>query len=144
MERATCIRRVAHGRPHRRGTTLVEFAVVAPVFFLMVLGLIEFGRAMMVQALLTNAAQQGARAGSLDGAQASDVSTAVNNYLAAGGISGASSTVTPGNPASALPGQDVKVQVSIPYSSISWLPAPAYLASSTLSSTAIAQRETGQ
>ncbi len=140
MRRPPFIRR----DPHRRGTTLVEFAVVAPVFFLMVLGLIEFGRGMMVQALLTNAAQLGARAGSLDGSQASDVSTAVNNYLSAGGISGASSTVTPSPPSSALPGQDVKVQVSIPYSSISWLPTPAYLGSTTLSSTAIVQRESGQ
>jgi Flp pilus assembly protein TadG len=128
----------------RRGAAMVEFAVVAPIFFLMVLGMIEFGRAMMVQALLTNAAQQGARAGSLDGAQASDVTAAVNSYLAAGGISGATSTATPSPPSSALPGSDVTVQVSIPYSSVSWLPAPSYLANATLSSTAIAKRETGQ
>lgn len=129
---------------NRRGATLVEFAFVAPVFFLLVLGIFEFGRAMMVQALLTCAAQQGARAGSLDGAQNSDVSTAVNNYLSDGGISGATSTVSPSPPSSANPGQDVKVTVSIPYSSISWLPAPTYLNNTTLSSTAIVQRETGQ
>lgn len=128
----------------RRGAALIEFAFVAPVFFLMVLGIFEFGRAMMVQALLAGAAQQGARAGALNGAQASDVTTAVNNYLSAGGISGASTSVSPTPPSSAYPGQDVKATVSIAYTSVSWLPAPSFLQNSTLTSTAIVQRETGQ
>jgi Flp pilus assembly protein TadG len=128
----------------RRGTALVEFAVVAPLFFLLVLGIIEFGRAMMVEALLTNAAQQGARAGALDGATAADVTTAVNTYLANGGVAGATSTPTPNPPSNALPGHDVRVTVTIPYSSVSWLPAPRFLSSTTLSATAIVQRETGQ
>ena len=128
----------------RRGTVLIEFAFVAPVFFVMVLGIIEFGRAMMVQALLTSASQQGARAGALNGAQNADVTTAVNNYLSGAGVSGASTTCTPSPPSSASPGQDVKCTVSIGYTSVSWLPAPAYLKTATLSSTAIVQRETGQ
>jgi Flp pilus assembly protein TadG len=129
---------------YRRGTTLVEFAVIAPLFFLLVLGIIEFGRAMMVESLLTNAAQKGARAGALDGAQAADVSSAVNTYLSHGGVSGATSTPTPNPPSSALPGHDVRVTVTIPYSSVSWLPAPRFLKNTTLSATAIVQRETGQ
>jgi Flp pilus assembly protein TadG len=131
-------------KTRRRGTALVEFAVVAPLFFLLVLGIIEFGRAMMVEALLTNAAQQGARTGALDGAQAADVTSAVNTYLANGGISGATSTPTPNPPSSALPGRDVRVTVTIPYSSVSWLPAPRFLSSTTLSATAVVKRETGQ
>jgi Flp pilus assembly protein TadG len=128
----------------RRGTAAVEFAVVAPVFFLFSLGIIEIGRAMMVQTVLTNAAQEGARAGALNGAQNSDVTSAVNTYLANAGISGASSTPTPSPPSSANPGQDIRVTVTIPYSSVSWLPTPSYLGSATLSATAIVQRETGQ
>src|SRR5438105_625869 len=108
----------------------------------MVLGIFEFGRAMMVQALVTCAAQQGARAGALDGAQASDVSTAVNNYLSEGGISGATTTVSPSPPSNANPGQDVSVTVSIGYASVSWLPAPRFLSNTTLHCTAIVQRET--
>ncbi len=128
----------------RRGATLVEFAFVAPVFFLMVLGIIEFGRAMMVQSLLTGAAQQGARAGALTNAQSADVTAAVNSYLTSAGISGASTTVSPSPPSSASPGQDVTVTITIPYSQVSWLPSPAYLKQTTLTSTAIVQRETGQ
>lgn len=128
----------------RRGAALVEFAFVAPVFFLMVLGLIEFGRGMMVQAQLTAAAEIGARTGSMDGAQSSDVTSAVNNYLSNAGISGASTSVTPSPPSSANPGQDVKVIVTIPYASVSWLPAPEFLKNTTLTSQAVALRETGQ
>ena len=137
------IRRPSTHSDRRRGAHLVEFACIAPVFFLMVLGMIEFGRAMMVQALMTNAAQQGARAGALDGAVASDVTSAVNAYLSAGGISGATSTATPNPPSSALPGTDVKVTVTIPYASVSWLPAPRFLKTTILTATAIVQRETG-
>src|SRR5262245_66569446 len=99
-------------RPSRRpGTTLVEFAVVAPVFFLMSLGIIEFGRAMMVQALLTNAAAKGARAGCFDNATSSNVTSAGNAYLSAGGISGATATCSPNRPSSALPGHELPVTV---------------------------------
>ena len=137
-----------HGRSRpghaRCGSMLIEFAFVAPVFFIMVLGIFEFGRAMMVQALLTSAAQQGARAGALNGSQVADVDTAVNNYLSSAGVSGASTTCSPTPPSSAGPGQDVTVTVTIPYSSVSWIPTPHYLKTATLSSTAIVQRETAQ
>ena len=43
----------------RRGVATVEFAIVAPLFFLLVLGCIEFGRALMVQQMLTNASRVG-------------------------------------------------------------------------------------
>ncbi|HVA87282.1 MAG TPA: TadE/TadG family type IV pilus assembly protein [Candidatus Saccharimonadales bacterium] len=38
-----------------------EFALVAPLFFLLVFGLIEFGRAMYYVQILNNAAREGAR-----------------------------------------------------------------------------------
>jgi Flp pilus assembly protein TadG len=144
VRRSRFANRCSRPAGHRPGTAAVEFAVVAPVFFLFALGIIEIGRAMMVQTVMTNAAQLGARAGALNGAQASDVTATVNNYLSNAGIAGATSTSTPNPPSSANPGQDVRVTVTIPYSSVSWLPTPAYLGSTTLSATALVQRETGQ
>jgi Flp pilus assembly protein TadG len=108
------------------------------------MGVFEFGRAMMVQTLLTSASQQGARAGAMNGALAADVTTTVNTYLSSAGVAGASTVCTPSPPSSAAPGTDVKVVVSIPYANVSWLPAPSYLRTATLSSTAIVQRETSQ
>lgn len=132
----------ARRRSQRRGAATVEMAFVAPIFFIFVLGVIEFTRAMMVESLLTNAAHLGARAGILNGAQSSDVTTAVNNYLSAGGISGATSTATPDPPSSAGYGQTVTVTVTVPYSSVSWLPSPRYLQTLTLSATSEMRRET--
>ena len=45
----------------RGGAAIVEVAMTLPIFFLVVFAIIEFGRAMMVSQLLTNAAREGAR-----------------------------------------------------------------------------------
>lgn len=44
-----------------RGAAAVEFALLAPVLFMVVLGTMEFGRAYNAQMTLTNAAREGAR-----------------------------------------------------------------------------------
>jgi Flp pilus assembly protein TadG len=51
----------------RRGAAMVEMAVCFPIFMLMLLGIIEFGRALMVSQLLTAAAREGCREAILDG-----------------------------------------------------------------------------
>ena len=48
-------------RRKKRGAAVVEFAIVAPLFILLVFGMIEFGRMVMVQQVLTNASREGAR-----------------------------------------------------------------------------------
>ena len=66
----------------RSGVAAIEFAIVAPVFFLLMFGLIEFGRMMMVQQSLTNAAREGCRTAVLATTiNSSDVEAAVRNYL---------------------------------------------------------------
>lgn len=54
-------RSAAIGGRENRGTTAVEFAVLAPVFVLMLLGIFEFGRALWTQASLQYATQRAAR-----------------------------------------------------------------------------------
>ena len=51
--------KLRHGRT--RGQSLVEFAVVLPIFLLVVCGLFDLGRAVFVYSSLTNAAREGAR-----------------------------------------------------------------------------------
>ncbi|HEX5443045.1 MAG TPA: TadE/TadG family type IV pilus assembly protein [Pirellulales bacterium] len=126
----------------RRGTALVEFAMVAPVFFLFMVGAIEFGRAIMVQEVLTDASREGARIGSVDGTQASDATAAANAYLSAMTISGATVSVSPANLGSSTPsGTQVTVTVSISYRSVSWVPAPWFLGSATLTANTVMQRQ---
>jgi Flp pilus assembly protein TadG len=49
-------------RRRRKGTTMVEFVVIAIVFFLFLFGVLEYGRFVMVVQLMNNAAREGARA----------------------------------------------------------------------------------
>jgi Flp pilus assembly protein TadG len=48
-------------RQDERGAAVVEFALVAPLLLMMVLGIAEFGRAYHVQATLSQAAREGVR-----------------------------------------------------------------------------------
>ena len=132
-------------RNNRRGAAAVEFAIIAPVFFLLVFGMIEFGRMIMVQQIITNASREGARIAVLDGATTNGVTTQVTNYLDGASISGASVTVTPDPPTDAQWGEPVTVDVSIPFSNVSWLPAPMFVGSDTeLSASTSMRRETVQ
>ena len=56
------------------------------MFLLLTVGIIEFGRAFMVQQIVTNAAREGARHGVLPGATNAAVTHKVRDYLAAGDI----------------------------------------------------------
>jgi Flp pilus assembly protein TadG len=51
----------SYRRSNRKGQGLVEFALVAPIFILALLTLIEFGRAVYYVQTLQNAAREGAR-----------------------------------------------------------------------------------
>ena len=131
-------------RRNRRGAAAVEFALVAPVFFLLVFGLIEYGRMVMVQQMLTNASREGARHAVLDGATSTEVTTIVNDYLSSGSVTGATVTVTPNPPTNAEFGDPVTVAVSVPFSQVSWLPSPMYLGGKTLAASTIMRRESVQ
>ena len=48
-------------RTDRKGTAAVEFALVAPLLCVMILGMLEIGRALQVQQALTNAVREGCR-----------------------------------------------------------------------------------
>jgi Flp pilus assembly protein TadG len=48
-------------RPRRRGATIVETALVLGLALMFVLGLFDFGRVIMMQQLVENAAREGAR-----------------------------------------------------------------------------------
>jgi Flp pilus assembly protein TadG len=129
-------------RKYRRGTSAVEFAVVAPVFFLLIFGLIEFGRVVMVQQFLTNATREGARVGVLDGSTTAEVNAAVTAYLNSANIKNVTPVVTPSPPSSAGYGAPVTVTVSVPFSQVSWLPSPMFLGGKTLTASSVMRRET--
>ena len=54
-------RRRGIGRAGSRAQALVEFALVAPLFFLLIFAVIDFGRYVYYVQILNNAAREGAR-----------------------------------------------------------------------------------
>jgi Flp pilus assembly protein TadG len=117
----------------RRGATAVEFAIIAPLFILLVLGVIEFGRGMMVKQIITNAAREGARRAIIENVTEAEVKQVVNAYLTGASVGGATVTVTPATLNTLGLGDPVTVQVSVPFNSVSWSPAPWFLKGRTLS-----------
>jgi Flp pilus assembly protein TadG len=115
----------------RRAVTSVEFAVIAPVFFVLVLGMIELGRGMMVRHLLANAARQGCRAGIIEGKGNSDITAAVASALSPIGISSETVTVQVNDGSSdaldAPAFNELTVTVSVPVSAVTWLPGGRFL-----------------
>ena len=102
----------------KSGQSLVEFALVLIIMLLLVVGIIEFGRAFNVYQVLTNASREGARLAALpDGFTTSDaVLGQVNGYLVSAGID-------PNNVAVAIggagvdggTGSQVSITLSYPY-----------------------------
>lgn len=71
------------------GAELVEFALVFPILLVVMLGIIDFGFLFQRYEVLTNAAREGARVAILPGYSDADVAARVNQYLTAGGLTGA-------------------------------------------------------
>ena len=125
---------------NRCGAAAVEFAIVAPVFFLLVIGMIEVGRAMMVQQVLINASRVGARQAVTAGATSSAVQTAVKDYATSVAVPSVSVSVTP-DPAAAKSGDTMTVTTSVNYNNVSWLASPWFLGRKTLTSTSKMRKE---
>lgn len=83
--RQSCRPTERRGRaPARTGTVLVETAVALPICLIMVLGILEYGRYVMVRNVLMNAAREGARFAAVHTADrvTADVQTVVQHFLA--------------------------------------------------------------
>ncbi len=115
---------------------------MAPLLFLLILGMFEFGRMVMSQQILTNAAREGARRAILEQSTVSEVKQTVTNYLAKSSISGASVDVSPDPLTSAGFGDPVTVTCSVSFDQVSWLPVPRFFGGKTLTarSTMCAER----
>jgi Flp pilus assembly protein TadG len=68
----------------RRGTTSVEVAMVLPICLVLMFGLFDFGRVLMVRQVVDNAAREGARFATVSTASVTTaaVQSVVTNFLA--------------------------------------------------------------
>jgi Flp pilus assembly protein TadG len=136
--------------PGRGGAAAVEFALVAPVLVLVVMGMIELGRSIMVLDLLNHAA----RVGILPANGNTEITNAVDSSLASSGIQGADAPVidvkpegsdtwiSPGNAGTATTGAAIRVRVSVKYNKVTWLASTWFVGSNTnLSSNVVMSKE---
>ncbi len=95
----------------RYGTTAVEFALSAPVLFLLVFGLIEFSRAYQIRAVCTTAAIAAAREARVEGATNLSVAEVAESLLQSLGITDFQVNVTPAVLGPAASSVNVSVEV---------------------------------
>lgn len=156
--------RTPRKRPaQRRGTAVVETAVVLPVYLLLILGIIEIGHATMVVNLLQSGCRSAARMGSMQGPTTDDVIAKVRRTVGSA-VDTANLRVFVQNAASldsgdvwptsdaevnALPPLEVSeaeprqmfvVRASVNYNDVSVLPMP-FLAGVTLDAQAFMRHE---
>ncbi len=124
-------------RTARRGAAIVEFALIAPVFFALILGIIEFGRMLMVEQILINAAREGARAATISGESDAQVTTVVSTYLANSNISGYTQTLSPTLASSPASGSALTLTVSVPCQTVSWLGGSTWFNGKTLTQSVV-------
>jgi len=72
-------------RRSESGTALIEFALVLPILCVLAMGMLDFGRAFHMKALLDQSAREGARIAALTTPDADLVTTRVNDVLGSGG-----------------------------------------------------------
>ncbi len=133
----------------RRGVAAVEFAVVLPLFLLLLAGMIEFGQAFRIQHALSTASRNGARAASVEGATSLQVIEKVKSHctrllavsaadvtvsISVNGLANADLT-------KATKGAEIAVTVAIPFSRAGIGFYATMLANPSLTSTCIIERE---
>ena len=94
----------------KRGQAIVEFALILPVFILILLGIMEFGLVFHQYLVVTAASREGARVAALGGSDAETL-TMVNTSAVSITAGQLTTTITPAN---RVKGQTVSVQVTNP------------------------------
>jgi hypothetical protein len=112
---------------NRRGATVVEMAVVAPVFFGLLFGLIEFGRVTMVNQSLSDAARAACRTACLaTTTNANKCELAARSHLqtflsVAGDTDKCRITVQPADFSEIERGNEITINVEVNFSDVSWI-----------------------
>ncbi len=68
-------------RGDEEGGTLVEFAVIAPVFFMLLMGIFDFGHTIYIRSVLNGAVQDAARDSALENAAVAGNTDVIDNKV---------------------------------------------------------------
>ena len=125
----------------RRGSSAVEFAMIAPLMILFTFGLVEVGRLMLVKQTLTHATREGARVAVRPNADISDVTQRVRDEILTLAIEDPVIETEPASLESAEPGAAVTVRVRVDINSVSWIPGYFNFASTEIVAETCMSRE---
>lgn len=145
-------------RRARRGVAAVEFAIAMGILWVLIVGMLEVSRAILVKQKLTNAARQAVRTAVLPGAGWSDVANGtagsdlydimvtdngftwsdISKTIVVTDTSGNSTTLTTADAGNVLQnskwGYKISVKVSIPASKTTWGPGTIFITNATVES----------
>ena len=125
----------------RRGATAVEFAITAPLFFLLLLAAFEFGWMNVIRHTADNAAYEAARQAMVPGATTDEAVGTADRLLSVVGVRDARVTVTP--PVLTPDTKAIKVEIDVPMIS-NGLVVPRFTAGKTLHSESTLRTERGE
>jgi Flp pilus assembly protein TadG len=144
-----------------------EFAVIAPLFWIMIVGMFEVSRALMVKEVLTDAARKACRTAVLPGAGWNDVANgaagsdiydilvtdngfnwnSVSKTIVVTDPSGNVTTLTTGDTNNVLQnstwGSTISVKVSIPASATTWGPGYVFIPATEIESESVVMMRQG-
>lgn len=123
------INRAPKHRTRRNGAVLIEFALAAPITFIMVFALIEFSRVAMLTNTAENAAYEGCRAALIPGGTADQARTAASRLMSSIGAVNPTITVSPATITEAT--DEITVEVSLSLNTNAWL-IPTFMRNQTL------------
>jgi Flp pilus assembly protein TadG len=96
----------------RSGAAAVEFAIVLPIFLMLLFGIIQFGSVLFLHNNMVNAAREAARRMSVDESfDSAQAQTYAQSYLAGWNLT---FSVTASAPLPGTVGGDISVQISVP------------------------------
>ena len=126
----------------RRGIAAVELAFLAPFLTVLILGMFEIARGIMVKQLLNDAARKACRTGVLPLKANSDVTSEVNDVLTDNGLSPTSATIriqvngATVDCSTAKRNDRVSVKISVPTAKTFWI-STYFLVSSSIDSDSV-------
>ncbi|MHA7261630.1 TadE/TadG family type IV pilus assembly protein [Arthrobacter sp. TMN-37] len=113
-------------RKNERGAVAVEFAIILPVLVLILMGIVEYGRAYNVQISLTQAAREGVRVMAITNDPLAAKTSAKNaaNASAFFNPGVGDSNILPSPTCTGVPGQKVTVTVKYTLTTLTGIAGP--------------------
>lgn len=119
----------------------MEFALVAPIIFILIFASVEFGRAIMAIDGMEEAVREGCRLAVLDDTTTAEIEDMVRARLELVGVGVYTLSMDPDPPSGACQWDPVTIRVETAFSNVSLLPVPAFIGNITLRASCTLPRE---